>query len=389
MIKQITKRKTPLAWRQLIKAKGRFLVAVSGIAFADILILMQLGFQAALFDSNTRLHNLLNTDLVLINPKAQNLGLINTFPRRRLFQAANLPEVASTSPLYVRLGSWKNPESKIESSVIVIGFNPKSSPFKLPEVQQNLNLIKYPDKLLFDSFSSRKYQSTIAKITQGQPISTELQGRKVTIVGLYKIGASFTAEASIMTSDQNFLRIFSQQEAGQVNVGLINLKPGNNANLVAAKLRSQLPDDVKVLTRQEFINFERKYWETSTTIGFIFSLGVVMGFLVGVIIVYQILYSDVSDHLAEYATLKAMGYSNFYLLNVVFQEAAILAVIGYTPGFVISTGLYMLISNATKLPLMMTLGVGINILILTIIMCTISGAIAMQKLRSADPADIF
>lgn len=388
MIKQIT-RKTPLAWRQLIKAKGRFLVAVSGIAFADILILMQLGFQAALFDSNTRLHNLLKTDLVLINPQAQNLGLINTIPRRRLFQAANLPEVASTSPLYVRLGSWKNPESKIESSVIVIGFNPKSNPFNLPQVQQNLDLIKYPDKVLFDSFSSPKYQATIAKVSQGKPISTELQGRKVTIVGLYEIGASFTAESSVMTSDQNFLRIFSQQGAGQVNVGLITLKPGNNANLVAAKLRSQLPDDVKVLTRQEFIDFERKYWETSTTIGFIFGLGVVMGFLVGVIIVYQILYSDVSDHLAEYATLKAMGYSNFYLLNVVFQEAAILAVIGYTPGFIISTGLYMLIRNATKLPLIMTGGVGVNILILTIIMCTISGVIAMQKLRSADPADIF
>ncbi|MBW4506265.1 MAG: ABC transporter permease DevC [Scytonematopsis contorta HA4267-MV1] len=389
MIKYIIRRKTPLAWLQLIKAKGRFFVALSGIAFADILILMQLGFQSALFDSNTRLHNLLKTDLILISPKAQNLGLINTFPRRRLFQAADLPEVASTSPLYVRLGIWKNPESKIDSSVIVIGFNPKSNPLNLPEVQRNLNLIKYPDKLLLDSFSSPKYQTTIAQVSQGKNISTELQGRKITISGLYEIGASFTSDASVITSDQNFLRIFSQQKPGQVNIGLITLRPGNNPSLVAAKLRSRLPDDVKVLTRQEFIDFERKYWETSTTIGFIFGLGVVMGFLVGVIIVYQILYSDVSEHMAEYATLKAIGYSDLYLLNVVFQEAIILAVIGYTPGFIISTGLYMLIRNATKLPLIMTLGVGINVLILTIVMCTISGVIAMQKLRSADPADIF
>ncbi|NJL10769.1 MAG: ABC transporter, partial [Calothrix sp. SM1_7_51] len=156
------KSKTPLAWRQLIKAKGRFAVALSGIAFADILMLMQLGFQSALFDSNTRLHKLLNTDVVLISSQAQNLGLVNTFPRRRLFQAANLPEVESASSLYVRLANWKNPQTKLESSILVIGFNPNSSAFNLPEIKENLNLIKYPDTLLFDRSSRGKYQETIA-----------------------------------------------------------------------------------------------------------------------------------------------------------------------------------------------------------------------------------
>jgi putative ABC transport system permease protein len=150
-----------------------------------------------------------------------------------------------------------------------------------------------------------------------------------------------------------------------------------------------LPDDVKVLTKQGFMNFEKSYWQSSTSIGFIFSLGSAMGFIVGIVIVYQILYTDVSDHLAEYATLKAMGYRSYFLISVVLQEALILSVLGFLPGFFLSIGLYSLTKNATSLPIGMTLNRGITVFILTVIMCVVSGVIAMRKVQSAEPADIF
>ncbi|WP_414542197.1 ABC transporter permease DevC [Nostoc sp. CCY0012] len=383
------KPKIPLAWRQLMKKQGRFIVALCGITFADFLMLMQLGFQSALYDSNTRFHELITADVVLMSRQGQNLGLLSSFPRRRLLQAANLSEVESVNPLYIRIGVWKSPQTKLDESILVIGFNPENPVFNLPEVNQKLDQIKYPNTLLFDRNSSGKYEQAIAQISQGQSVSTELQGRKVKIGGLYEVGASFVANGSVITSDQNYLRIFSAQQPGQVNLGLINLKPGSDADVVAKALQSYLTDDVKVFTRQEFIDFEKKYWQENGAIGFIFSLGVTIGFLVGVIIVYQIIYSDVMDHLPEYATLKAMGYRNAYLLFVVLQEALILAVCGFIPGGFVSFFMYGFTRNVTKLPLFMTPDRIILVLILTMIMCLISGAIAMRKLNSADPADIF
>ena len=114
-----------------------------------------------------------------------------------------------------------------------------------------------------------------------------------------------------------------------------------------------------------------------------------MGFIVGVAIVYQVLYSDVSDHLSEYATLKAIGYSNRSLLIVIFQEALFLAVLGYIPGFVATLGMYQLLTTLTKLELVMTVNLALTVFILTLAMCLISGAIASNKLRAADPADVF
>ena len=146
---------------------------------------------------------------------------------------------------------------------------------------------------------------------------------------------------------------------------------------------------MRVLTRQEFIKFEEDYWKKESPIGFIFTLGVSMGFMVGVILVYQVLSTDVNSNLKEYATFKAMGYQNSYLLSVIFEEAIILAALGFIPGFFIPLGLYQLARNATNLPIYMTLTRALMVFIMTIIMCAISGAIATNKLQSADPADMF
>ncbi|MES1023845.1 ABC transporter permease DevC [Gloeocapsa sp. BRSZ] len=381
--------KTPLAWLQVSRERTRLLIAMAGIAFADMLMFLQMGFQDALYDSNTRMHRSMRADLVLLSPQAQNIVNLSTFPRSRLYQAMSFAGVESAVPLYAETANWKVPQTRLNSAVLVLAFNPEKSVFSLPGVEQNLDRIKLPDTFLFDSGSRGEYDQTIAQLKQAQSVFTEFSDRKIEIDGLFNVGASFAADGNLITSDLNFLRIFPQRTAAEVSVGLVILKPGSDPQQVAAILKTGLPNDVKVLTHEEFVETEKTYWANNTPIGFIFSLGTAIGFVVGVVIVYQILYSDVSDHLAEYATLKAMGYKDIYLLGIVFQEAIILAIIGFFPGYMISVGLYSLTRSATNLPLFMTLARVISVFCLTIIMCLASGLIAMRKLRAADPADIF
>ncbi|MEC4816298.1 MAG: ABC transporter permease DevC, partial [Scytonema sp. PMC 1069.18] len=228
-----------------------------------------------------------------------------------------------------------------------------------------------------------------SEFEQGKTITAEVRNRRVKVGGLFTLGASFGADGNLITSDINFLRIFPLRREGLIDIGIIRLKSGFDAKIVAEQLQEYLAEDIRVLTKQEFIDFERNYWASSTAIGFIFTLGTIMGFIVGTVIVYQILYTEVADHLSEYATLKAIGYTQNYLLMVILQEALILALLGYIPGFVVAMFLYESARSATLLPVYMSIGRGIMVLILTILMCFISGTIAVRKLRSADPADIF
>ncbi|MBH8573634.1 FtsX-like permease family protein [Nostocaceae cyanobacterium CENA369] len=388
ILKQL-QRRTPLGWLQLSHEKSRLLVALSGIAFADLLMFMQLGFQTALYDSNTRLHHSLRSDVVLIGSQTRNLQRISTFSRRRLYQAMDIPGVKSAEAMYVSNMIWKNPQTRRDTEILVIGFNPDKPAFDLPEVNQQLSDIKLPDTVLFDRAARGDYQETIAQLELGKAVKTEVERRTVTISGLFKLGASFSADGTLITSDQNFLRLFPRQLASSVGVGLIEVQPGFDKKRVVAALRAHLTDDVKVLTHEEFIQFENDFWRRNSPIGFIFSIGVSMGFVVGVILVYQVLSTDVNAHVREYATFKAIGYRNYYLLGVVFEEALILAILGFMPGVVVSLGLYHLTSSATNLPMYMTAIRGLQVLVLTIIMCTISGAIATRKLQAADPADMF
>ncbi|WP_422730863.1 ABC transporter permease DevC [Nostoc cycadae] len=388
LIKQI-QRRTPLGWLQLSHEKSRLLVALSGIAFADVLMFMQLGFETALYDSNTRLHRSLQADIVLLSPQARNLQSMSSFSRRRLYQAMDIPGVKSAEPVYFSNSIWKNPQTRRETGVLVIGFNPNKPAFDLPDVNQQLQTIALPDNVLFDRGARGDYQKAIAQIDQGKILTTEIERRTIRISGLFQVGASFGADGSLITSDQNFLRIFPRRQSSSISLGLIKVKPGYDAKQVAIALKSHLRDDVKVLTHAEFIEFENNFWRTNSPIGFIFSLGVSMGFVVGVIIVYQVLSTDVNAHIREYATFKAIGYRNYYLLSVVFEEALILALLGFIPGVGVSLGLYQLTRAATNLPMYMTLMRGLQVIILTFMMCAISGAIATRKLQSADPADMF
>ncbi|MFP4099478.1 ABC transporter permease DevC [Coleofasciculus sp.] len=381
--------KIPLAWLQLSREKIRLLVAIAGISFADILMFMQLGFRDALFESNVTLHNKLKGDIFLISPQSTATIAMKSFPQRRLYQALGFEGVQSISPLYMDFGLWKNPQNRATRAIMVFGFNPANPVLDLPDVNQNLNKIKIENGVLFDDTSRPEYGAIAQLFHQKQEVTTEVEERRIRVVGLFSLGASFAADGNIVTSDLNFLRIFPRRDRRLIDIGLVQLKPGANLQKVLTNMRQELPDDVTIFSKQEFIDFEKNYWQTSTAIGFVFTLGTIMGFVVGTVIVYQILYTDVSDHLPEYATLKAMGYTNRYLLMVVFQEALILAVLGYIPGMVIASGLYGLTKAATRLPMMMTLTKTITILILTIIMCCVSGAIAVRKLKAADPADIF
>ncbi|MBD2145825.1 ABC transporter permease DevC [Sphaerospermopsis sp. FACHB-1194] len=381
--------KIPLSWLQLTREKTRLAVALSGIAFADILMFMQLGFRDALYYSNVRMHSSLKGDIVVINNQSNAVLAMKPFSQRRLYKALDVPAVESVHPIYLDYTTWKNPITGRPRSILTFAFNPEFNVFDLPGVEENINKLKMPDVVLFDRSSRVEYGSIASDFEQGKNVTAEVRRRRIKVAGLFTLGASFGADGNLITSDVNFLRIFNNRQRGLIDIGLIRLKPGSDVNQVAAYLRTYLPTDVNVFTKEEFIDFERNYWATSTAIGFIFTLGTIMGFIVGTVIVYQILYTEVTDHLSEYATLKAIGYTQNYLLTVILQEAFMLAVLGYIPGFACALFLYRVARDATLLPVFMSYYRAIMVLILTILMCFISGVIAMRKLRSADPADIF
>ncbi len=385
-------KKTPLSWLQVTREKTRLLVALAGIAFADLLMFTQMGFKDGLYDASVKPHYVLDTDLVLINPQFETIFAPKTFSRAQMFQAKGIDGVESVNPLYLNMGQWRNPETKTERTILVFAFDPAQPAFTIPEINQRLGDLKMLNRVLYDQAGRTEF-GPIAKLLEegnGQPLSVQLSDKEVKVTSVFTLGASFAADGNAIVSDSTFFRLFNEQKPDRVNIGLVKLQPGADAERVKAELSEILPkNEVIVLSLQEFADREKNYWANSTAIGFIFGLGTAVGFIVGIVIVYQILYSDVSDHLPEYATLKAMGYGDFYLVKVLMQEALILAVLGYIPGFIVSLGLYQMAAGATLLPIVMTTERAITVMILTIIMCSASGLVAMRRLTNADPADIF
>jgi putative ABC transport system permease protein len=381
--------RTPLGWLQLKKSKSRLIVAVAGIGFADLLMFAQLGIQAALFDSNTMLNRGMDADIILRSAQYRDLNLADTLPRRRLFQVKDIPGVQSAEPLYVSRIVWKNPQTRRRTQLTIVGQSVDRPAFTFEELNQNLDKLKKPDTFLFDRLSRGQYSDVVTQVAAGKPVETEIGRRTIRVVGLFPLGASFATDGTLVTSPENFLRFFPQQNPGQVTLGLVKIEPGANLEQVLAQIQAILPPDTIASTKQQYVDDEQAYWQETTPIGIVFTFGTIMAFVVGTVIVFQILSTDVNEHMSEYATFKAMGYRDRYLLLIVLEQSIILASLGFIPGLALALGQYALIANLGALPISMTAGRLVLVFSLTVVMCMVSGIITTRRLQSADPADNF
>ena len=382
-------RRIPLSWMLLTRQPVRLLVALAGISFAGILMFMQLGFRDGLFDASVTVHRLFDADLVLISPRSASSVRMAGFPRRRLIQTLADPSVEGVTPVHWGLMLWRNPETRRNRAILALGFNPDDPFFLDPGLADQTGVLKQKGRILFDRLSRPEFGPIADWYNEGKVVETEISGNRVRVEGLVSLGTSFGADGNLLTSTETFLDLMPQKSPGGIEVGLIRLKPGTNPDLAVERLQQRLPDDVTVLTKQGFIDFEQNYWKSSTSIGFIFTLGAAMGFVVGCVIVYQVLYTDVSDHLPEYATLMAMGYRISHLLGVVMREGFYLAALGYVPAYLAGQGLYWFVRDATKLPVGMDPARAITVLVMILVMCMLSSLLAMRRLIDADPAEIF
>ncbi len=390
-------RRTPVAWLQLSHQKIRLLVAILGVAFSIILIFTQLGLRAMLFDGVTLLPENLNGELYLLSSYADNIRE-SAFPSIYLYQADAIEGVADAKPLYVGFGRWVDPElldssaeekGRIKSSSMqIIAFNPNKPVFKIPEINQQLNLLSVPGGILYDRLAKSESGDIPQLFAQRGRVSSILDNRRVTVMGLFNLGSTFYYDGVAVMSDWNYGQLQGQEKLKEVTIGVLALEPGANPQAVARRIQESLGKDIKVLTQAELAQAEQDDVATWSE-GKVLNFGAMIGFIVGIIIVYQVIYTDVSEHLPEYATLKAMGYKDRDLSLIVLQESLILAIMGFIPGYLASYGVYYLMTNFVELPVSMKPGIALQVLALNIIMCTISGAIAIKKLRTADPADIF
>ena len=381
--------RTRLAMHLLFKERTRLVVALAGIAFADFLIFFQLGFKVALYDSTTRPQRALGGELVILNRHFESLVAPKSFLRDKLYASLAVPGVKRTAPLHMAFATWKNPLTRKSRLLFVMASDPGNNAFASPEVQARLKELQSLNRILFDR-EARPEFGPIAELLAGpEPVEVEVNQVLTRVVGLFSMGASFAADGTVIASDITFARMFPNHRPDLVESGLVFLEPGCPVEPVRAQLQARLGDEIKVLTLDEFAELEKAYWANSTGIGFIFGLGTAVGFVVGLVIVYQILHSDVTDHLQEYATLKAMGYSDAYLLGVIAEESLLLAVLGFIPGYLVTLWMYAQAQQATLLPVFMTQERAVAVFALTLAMCFLSGAVASRKLRAADPAEIF
>ncbi|WP_114993424.1 ABC transporter permease DevC [Synechococcus sp. UW179A] len=382
-------KRTPIAWLQLSHRPLRLAAALAGVGFANVLVFFQLGLSGGLYDSQKRPIQQFNGSLAVIPRRYTNFGEPAGFPRSRLSQVLGVQGVRGVTPLRLGKLQWLNPETQESTQALLMGVDPGNPALKLPELTAQRSSLQLQGGVLFDKASKTSAGPVTARLEQGQPFNTELNGQRTTVNGLFQLGLTFAADINLITSTSNFQTLFPDRDPDEIQIGVVQLQSGAEANAVQNRLNKVLGPSLQVLTVEELQQREVEHWKRNTSFGLIFGLGVLVGFSVGGIVVYQILYSEVGEHISEYATMKAMGYNDRFIVAIIIQESVILASLAFLPSLIVSALLYRVLMQATGLLVVISFSRAALVFTMTLLLCSGSGWLATAKLRRLDPADVF
>lgn len=392
--------RTPLAWMNLTSSFNKCILAATGVGFAVVLMFMQIGFRNALIDNNVQLFSLFDTEvvnLVMVSRARYNISTEQRFSRKLLQQAAAFPGIRQVCSVSLERGTASvKVAGKAAKPLRVIGVELKDASFFAdPRLFEDLQRAEELQAALVDSRSKPSYGfATTVQGLQAQHI--ELNARSLSVVGQFELGTDFGNDGTLILSERQHGHYFPwRSPTGDprdvVDIGLLQAEVSGLSQLdaLAARIQALAPNEIQVQPMRRLIQKEKDFWAGATPIGKIFLIGTIMGLVVGAIICYQIQFTDISEHMPEFATLKAMGYGPMYFWSVVLCQSFYLACLGFLPGIAVSYGLYWLLSESSGLVMAMTVNRILMVWGLTLVMCVVSGILAIRKLFSTDPASLF
>jgi len=372
-----------VAWRILTDRKGRTALATGGIFIAILLIFVELGFFVAVPQGGMLIYDHMRFDLLLTSDKYLFQSESGQLPRARLTTAAAIPDVAQASPVWLGGAKWQDPAGGPRLDVSLIGLDPRAGVFAVPDIERQSEVLERPDTVLVDGATRSLFGSLMA----GRVV--DIAGHRVTIGGDYSLGTGFLGLGVALAGEANFFRIFPFRPRDNANLGLVTLKPGADPARVAAALRAALPADTRVFTRPELVAHEVEYWTTRTATGLIFGSGLIVSFIVGIMVLFQTLATQITRQLPQFATLKAIGYRDRYLDAIVLIEALLLTAVAFVPALGAALAIYAVVREKTLLPLSLSPGEFAAVFAITLVMAAISAMLSLGALRRADPAEIF
>ena len=377
----------PLAWRNLLANKPRLLRSSGGIGFAVLLMLTQLGFERAFFNASLEVIRLLDGEIFLQRASKYRFATKDPFSARDLESARAVAGVASAWPLYADWHHvfWRNPANGKDYLVRVFAFDPDQPVLSLPALSANLADLNGLDTAIVDR-RSRRFLGM-----DPPPTAAELNGTKIKIIGSFALGPDFENDGTVVIGNRTFAKLMPGPRGGSpdVELGVIKLTPGGDPVAVQRAITAAVPTEIAVLTKAQLLELERKFQAEVSSAGPIFVMGTLVGFIVGMLISYQIIYTDLAEQQPQYATMKAMGYRTGYLIRVVLEQALLSALTGWIPASLIAILLFRILGEMALLPLHMTVELAVVSFLLTLGMCLISAVLAVRRVILADPAEVF
>ena len=371
-----------VGFSNLTHNRSRFLVAVAGASVPILFLTLQMAFLSALQEKVTKLYNMFDFDIAIVSDGYQFLDSGSHFDKARLSEALAVPGVANSSGINIDSAHWINLANGRYSPVLVIGLNGLGQFLRDPAIREGFPRLTSDRDVLVDSFSS----SELGSLATGT--SALLGKQNVQIAGHFSLGLFFYGDGSVIVPNSNF-SLFSLSDPQKLSMGLVKISKGADLESVRRDLAAALPQDVRVLTRQELMDSEETFFLTTKPIGIMFRISMLIAFVVGSVILLQVLSVEIVNRTREFATMKAMGFSPAFVLGIGLCEILGTALCAFLAALLVSAvilgGVERLVHMATAVSMVLA----ISVLGIVLAMCLTASVAVVRRIWQADAAELY
>jgi putative ABC transport system permease protein len=368
-----------LAWQNLSYDRLRFAVTVVGIVFAVFLMIFQGSLLAGFVRAASRMIDASDADIWIAARGVPCFEYPAMLPDRFRELARGVDGVAEVSRIAAGVGSWQAPSGARQLIVLVGAEAGAGRRFPLPRLSEGADVTQ-PETILIDRSNAAPLEAAAL------PVEVEINRRRARVERAIEGFGSFLGTPYVFASyldTADYLRLGREETMFL----LVRVAPGYAVEEVKRGLQARLPE-TDVRTRGEFASRSRDFWLNQTGAGGTIMLAGLLGFLIGLVVVSQTIYSTTMDNLEEFATLKAIGASRGYVQRVVLMQSLVSGTVGSLAGLAVTLPLISLARRG--IPWIHTpWWLPVGMIGLSLVMCCLASLVSIRKAVTVEPGRVF
>ena len=374
-----------LALKMLMGDRAKYLMLLSGLTFASLLMTQQNAvFQGLVRLTTSHMRNM-RASIWVVEAHVSQVNETKAMRDTDVNRVRSVSAVDFAVPLFQSIVKARGSEGS-DKTIQLIGLHAATMIGRPPIILEGrIEDLRLPNAVMIDELAIQRLGIGREK-RLGIGDTFEINDREARIIGICRTERQFFGYPYVFSTYDQALQ-FSPKQRKMLSMILAEPAAGWSAETAAREIEKET--GLKAFTVPEFTAATVNWVFRETGIAFSFMTTIILGFIVGTAIAGQTFYSFVLENLRHLGALKAMGASTGMLARMLFVQALTVGLLGYGLGIGIAALFGYIVVPLGQPPFYLEFSSILKTFVAVLTICLLAALLGIRRVARLEPAIVF